>query len=57
MNALSHFPNFIFPSEVFSYAINYLLKEVFTKLQFSQAMQWFLFLKLKKKIKTNSSLI
>ena len=30
-----HFPNFIFPSEVLSYANNYLLKEAFTKLQFS----------------------
>ena len=25
MNVLSHFPNFIFPSEVLLYAINYLL--------------------------------
>ena len=32
MNVLSHFPNVIFPSEAFSYAINYLLKEAFTKL-------------------------
>ena len=45
MNVLSHFPNFIFPSEVLSYAINYLLKAAFSKLGFSQAMQWFLFSK------------
>ena len=46
MNVLSHFPNFVFSSEVLSFAINYLLKVAFTKLQFSQAMQlWFLFLK------------
>ena len=42
MNVFSHFPNFIFPTEVFSYAIRYLLKEAFTKLRYSQAMQWFL---------------
>ena len=44
-NFLSHFPNFIFPSEVLSYAINYLLKVAFSKLGFTQAMQQFFFLK------------
>ena len=49
MNVLTHFPNFISPSEVLSYAINYLSKVAFTNLQFSQAMQlWFHFLKQKK---------
>ena len=37
----SHFPNFIFPSEVLSYAINYLLKLALSKLGFSKAMQRF----------------
>ena len=41
----SHFPNFIFPSEALSYAINYFSKVAFTKFRFSQAIQWFLFLK------------
>ena len=49
MNVLSHFPNFIFPSEVLSYAINYLLKVAFTKLRFSQAIM-VSFLKAKKPI-------
>ena len=48
MNVLIHFPNFIFPSEVLSCAINYLLKVAFSKLGFSWAMQWFLFLKQEK---------
>ena len=51
-------PIFIFPLELLSYAINYLFKVAFSKLLFSQAMQWFLFLKLQKYlIKTNSSLL
>ena len=29
MNVLSHFPNNIFPSEVISYAVSYLLKVAF----------------------------
>ena len=41
MNVLIHFPNFIFPSEVLSYAINYLSKIAFSKLGFTQAMQQF----------------
>ena len=45
MNVLRHSPNFIFPSEVLSYAINYLLKVAFSKLGFTQAMQWVFFLK------------
>ena len=45
MNVLSHFLNFIFPSEVLSYAINYPLKVAFSESGFSQAMQCFLFLK------------
>ena len=35
MNVLSDFPNFIIPSEVLSFAINYLLKVIFSKLGFS----------------------
>ena len=35
MNVLSDFPNFIIPSEVLSFAINYLLKVAFSKLGFS----------------------
>ena len=42
MNVLSYFPNFLFPSEVLSYAVNYLLKAAFSKLGFSHAMQYFL---------------
>ena len=42
----SHFPNYIFFSEVLSYAISYLSKAAFSKLTFSQAMH---FLKLAKK--------
>ena len=38
MNVLSHFPNYILPSEVLSYAVNYLLKVAVSKLGFSQAM-------------------
>ena len=38
MNVPSHFPNFIFLSEV-------LLRVAFSKLRFSQAIQGFLFLK------------
>ena len=44
MNVLSHFPNNMFPSEVLSYAVNYCLKVAFSKLGFSQAMQWSLFM-------------
>ena len=36
MNILSHFLNFIFPSEALSYAINYPLKVAFSKLGFLQ---------------------
>ena len=54
MNALSHFPNFIFPSEVFSCAVNYLLKEVFTKLTVFPGNAMVSFLKVKKKKKKNS---
>ena len=43
LNVLSHFPNFIFPSEVLHHAINYLLKVEFSNMGFAQAMQWFLF--------------
>ena len=42
MNVLSYFPNFLFPSEVLSYAVSYLLKAAFSKLGFSHAMQYFL---------------
>ena len=48
MNVLSHFPNFIFPSEVLSCAINYLLKVAFSKLGFSQASAMVSFLKVAK---------
>ena len=34
MSVLSHFPNFIFPSEVLSYVIKYHLKVAFSKLGF-----------------------
>ena len=43
MNVLSHFRSFAFPSEVLSYAINRLLKVAFSRLGFSQAMQWLVF--------------
>ena len=39
MNVLSHFPNYIFPSEVLPFAINFLLKVAFSKLGISQARQ------------------
>ena len=42
MNVLSHFQNFLFSSEVLSYAVKYILKTAFSKLGFSHAMQWFL---------------
>ena len=38
INVLSHFPNYIFHSEVLSYAINHLLKVAFSKLGFSLAI-------------------
>ena len=41
MNVLSRFPNFLFSSDVLSFAVNYLLKATFSKLGFSHAMQWF----------------
>ena len=41
MNVLSHSPIFLFPSEVLSYAVNYLLKASFSKLGFSHMMQLF----------------
>ena len=51
MNVLIDFPNFLFPSEVLSYAVNYLLKAAFSKLGFSHAIQWFF------KVEKNNSLL
>ena len=48
MNVLSHFTNFIFHSEVLSYAINYLLKVAFSKLGFFPGNAMVSFLKVAK---------
>ena len=39
MNVLIHFPNFLLPSEVLLYAVNYLLKAAFSKLGFSHTQK------------------